>query len=261
MSASRCWWPGWRAPLRGAGCGCGRSSRRTCRTTPRSPPTAARSAGPRRCRRGPAAAPLTDMNPVLLKPQSEGGRRSLSAAGCGAAPSARGISPAGAEPAAAGAGRLWPARGGRRSGPRRRRGQPGGNQPAPRRHRQYGLCRGGRRAGRAGRRHRARRRHRPARRHLCAVVATERALLAGYIVNKFRGDAGSSTAASPPSGSAPRCPRSGSCRSFRRRHGCRPKIAALAPEIPLLPEDRARLSSNRDRPIGAATAACASPFR
>ena len=35
---------------------CGRSSRRTCRTTPPSPPTAARSAAPRRCRRAPAAS-------------------------------------------------------------------------------------------------------------------------------------------------------------------------------------------------------------
>ena len=64
----------WRALSPGAACGCGRSSRKTCRTTPRSPPMAARSAGRRPCRRAPAASPpMTDMNPVLLKPQSEGG--------------------------------------------------------------------------------------------------------------------------------------------------------------------------------------------
>jgi adenosylcobyric acid synthase len=52
----------------------GRSSRRTCRTTPPSPTTAAKSAGLRRCRRAPAASrPVIDMNPVLLKPQTDVG--------------------------------------------------------------------------------------------------------------------------------------------------------------------------------------------
>ena len=57
-----------------AACACGRSSRRTCRTTPRSRPTAARSAAPRRCRRAPRGVPPSvHMNPVLLKPQSQVG--------------------------------------------------------------------------------------------------------------------------------------------------------------------------------------------
>jgi hypothetical protein len=58
---------------RGGGCGSRRSSRRTCRTTPPSPPTAARSAARRRCRRGRRGARRSDMNPVLLKPESETG--------------------------------------------------------------------------------------------------------------------------------------------------------------------------------------------
>ena len=134
---------------------------------------AARSAGPRRCRRAPAASPpVSDMNPVLLKPQSDGaaqivlvrpgaGQRRRRATTATLAPSA----------AAGGAGRLRPARRRGRSRPRRGRRQPGRDQPARRRHRQYGLRRGRRRAGRADRRHRARRRHRAAGRHARAAVA------------------------------------------------------------------------------------------
>ena len=61
-------------------CACARSSRRTCPTTPRSRPMAARSAAPRRCRRAPPrAAPSVHMNPVLLKPQSEIGAQIVAA--------------------------------------------------------------------------------------------------------------------------------------------------------------------------------------
>ena len=115
-------------------------------------------------------APVTDMNPVLLKPQSDGGAQIVLQ------------------------GRVL-ARRGRASTARWRRaccrqcsaafarlaeaadlvlvegaGSPAEINLRARRHRQYGLCRGGRRAGRAGRRYRARRRHRPARRHARAAV-------------------------------------------------------------------------------------------
>ena len=58
--------------LQGAACRWSRSSRRTCPTMPPSPRTGARSAAHRRCRPWPVGrAPHTDMNPVLLKPESE----------------------------------------------------------------------------------------------------------------------------------------------------------------------------------------------
>ena len=172
MSASRCSSPGWRAPLPGGVSGCGRSSRRTCRTTPRSPPMAARSAAPRHCRRGPAAPRRSvDMNPVLLKPQSEGAAQIVlhgRVRGSAAARDYRTLAPS---LLPRGAGRLRAARRRRRSGPRGGGRQPGRDQPARRRHRQYGVRRGRRCAGRADRRHRARRRDRPAGRHARAAVA------------------------------------------------------------------------------------------
>jgi hypothetical protein len=60
------------ASSRGAACALRRSSRRTWRSTRRSPSTAAKSAAPRRCRRWPPASPPhTDFNPVLLKPSTD----------------------------------------------------------------------------------------------------------------------------------------------------------------------------------------------
>ncbi len=57
------------------------------------------------------------------------------------------------------------------------------------RHRQHGLCPRCRRARRAHRRHRARRRHRQSRRHaMRSCRRTTRAMIEGFIVNKFRGD-------------------------------------------------------------------------
>jgi adenosylcobyric acid synthase len=56
---------------RGAGLSLRRSSRKTCPTMPPSPPMVARSGVRRPCR--PLLAglePMTDMNPVLLKPES-----------------------------------------------------------------------------------------------------------------------------------------------------------------------------------------------
>ena len=53
-------------------CGWRRSRPRTWRSTPTSPPTAPRSAGPRACRRWPrASSPTSAMNPILLKPTGE----------------------------------------------------------------------------------------------------------------------------------------------------------------------------------------------
>ena len=78
---------------------------------------------------------------------------------------------------------------GRRPRPGRGGGQPGRGQSARGRHRQHGLRAGRRRAGRAGRRHRARRRDRRSwSARVLLLEPEERALLRGYLVNKFRGD-------------------------------------------------------------------------
>ena len=178
-------------------------------------------------------APTADMNPVLLKPQSESGAQIVRRGpGPWRMPRPREYRAAGAEPAAGGARRF--ARLGRGGRPRagRRRRQPGRDQSARRRHRQYGLCRGGRCAGRAGRRHRARRRHRPAGRHPRAAVArASAARLAGYIVNKFRGDVAAVRRRHRRDRRAHRAAlRSGSCRGFRARcSGCRPRIRWRCP--------------------------------
>ena len=72
----------------------------------------------------------------------------------------------------------------------RRRRQRGGSQSSGKRHRQYGICPRRGRAGGADRRHRSRRRHRKPRRHQGrAGAARMRRVCAGFIVNKFRGDA------------------------------------------------------------------------
>ena len=129
--------------------------------------TAARSAAPRRCRPAPAASRRSvDMNPVLLKPQSEIGAQVVLQGRVVRQRQGARISDAEAE-AAAGrcsrASRRLESRG--RSRPGRRRGQRRGDQSARRRHRQYGVCARRRRAGRADRRHRPRRRDRADRRH------------------------------------------------------------------------------------------------
>ena len=76
----------------------------------------------------------------------------------------------------------------RRRGLRGRR-QPGRDQPARRRHRQHGPGPAPPAAGDPGRRHRPRRRLRGAVRDAGAARApTDQALVAGFVVNKFRGD-------------------------------------------------------------------------
>ena len=115
-------------------------------------------------------APASDMNPVLLKPQSDQGAQIVLGGevwGSASAADYRRLAPS---LLAGGARRLRPACRGGRSGAGRGRRQPGRDQSARRRHRQYGLCRGGRHAGRADRRHRARRGHRPAGRDPRAAV-------------------------------------------------------------------------------------------
>src|ERR1700730_8241631 len=62
MWASRCWWRGCAGPREYAASRSHRSSRRTCPTTRPSPPALA-------C----GLEPHTDMNPILLKPESEMG--------------------------------------------------------------------------------------------------------------------------------------------------------------------------------------------
>ncbi len=172
MPASRPSLRGLRACSPVAACGLPRSSRRTCRTTPPSPSTAARSAARRRCRRARrACAPSIHMNPVLLKPETDTGAQVIV--------QGKRVGTLKASNYAAGRAQLLSsvlrklrapvARRRHRAGRRRR--QSGGNQPAPRRHRQHGICRGRRRAGDPARRHRSRRRHRQRRRHACGAPA------------------------------------------------------------------------------------------
>ena len=89
------------------------------------------------------AEPVTDMNPVLLKPQSEGGAQIIVDGrvwGSATAAEYRNFAQS-LLPRVLAA--FEPARRGRRSGASRRRGQPRRDQSASRRHRQYGICRGG----------------------------------------------------------------------------------------------------------------------
>ena len=133
---------------------------------PRSPPTAARSAAPRRCRRAPRASPLSvHMNPVLLKPQSDIGAQVVvqgKVLGNAKAREYQGLKPkllgAVLESFEHARGRMRPRAG-------RRRGLGLGGQSARQRHRQHGLRARRRRAGRAGGRHRPRRRDREPGRH------------------------------------------------------------------------------------------------
>ena len=231
MSASRCWSPGWRAPSRGAGCRCGRSSRRTCRTTPRSPPTAARSAGPRRCRRAPARTPpVVDMNPVLLKPQigRRGAGRACRAGCCGSCGARATTARSQAAAAAAGARALRAAR-------RRRPTWCSSRAPAarprstcapatspiwasPRRPTCRWSWSATSSAAASSRSWSARRR--------CSCRTSARRL-AGYIVNKFRGDPRCSTAASRRSASAPAGAAWASCRGSPTPRSCRRRTMAL----------------------------------
>ena len=181
---------------RNRGCASGRSSRRTCRTTPPSPTcrarrAAARSAGRNGCRRWPAAcAPSVHMNPVLLKPQSETGSQIVVQGKVFGQAKARDYQPLKPQLMDAVLESSWrKRRRGRRPRHRRGRGLAGRDQPARRRHRQHGLCHPRRRAGGPGRRHRPRRRDRLDRRHASRSCPTRTgAMIAGYLINKFRGD-------------------------------------------------------------------------
>ena len=133
--------------------------------------------------------PEAAMNPVLLKPGSD--RRSQVVL------LGRPVAEVDARPTAA-AGRALArrraGRPGRAAGAVRRRRSARAPAAPPRstcatRHRQHGPGPGRRPAGDRRRRHRPRRRVRRAVRHARAAQPADQALVAGFVVNKFRGDA------------------------------------------------------------------------
>jgi adenosylcobyric acid synthase len=115
-------------------------------------------------------APHTDMNPVLLKPNSDTGAqviihgRAVTSMNAVAYHDYKAIA---MQAVLASHERLS----GLSGGDGRRRGLAGRDQPARRRHRQHGLCRSGRLPGDPGRRHQPWRRVRPPGRHAGAAVA------------------------------------------------------------------------------------------
>ena len=172
MPASPCSWRACAAPTRGAACAVRpfkpqNMSNNAAVTADGGEIGRAQALQARAC----GVEPLVDMNPVLLKPQSETGAQVVVQGRVLRSCSARDYHALKPQLLPAVLESFAPAAGGRRSRPGRGGGQPGRGQSARGRHRQHGLRARRRRAGGAGGRHRARRGDRAAGRHGAAARA------------------------------------------------------------------------------------------